>query len=113
MADDQGAGPHRPGLPVEPSGRSTDAQLAQLRDNLLSGFGQGADAQQVRAHTRDRRRADATISVFEQARTPDIDRPTMSGAAPRSRRGISALKAAVAGFLCGVLLTLSLRRRTR
>ncbi|MEO5833199.1 MAG: hypothetical protein ABIR83_07480 [Nakamurella sp.] len=113
MAYHRGTGPQRPGLPVEPGGRSANAQLAQLRDNLLGGFGQGADAEQVRAHTRDRRRADATTSVFEQARSSDTDRPTMPGPAPRSRRGTPGLTAAVGGFLCGVLLTSTVRRRTR
>jgi len=113
MAHHGSAGPHQSGQPVEPGGRSPDAQLAQLRDNLLGGFGQGADAEQVQAHTRDRRRADATPSVFERARTSNTEGPTMSDAAQRSRRGTSPPLAAVGGFLLGVLLTLRLRRRTQ
>jgi len=113
MARHGTAGPHQSGQPVEPGGSSPEAQLAQLRDNLLGGFGRGADAEQVQAHTRDRRRADATPSVFERARTSNLGGPTSSDAAPKSRRGTSPPLAAVGGFLLGVLLTVRLRRRTR
>jgi len=112
MAHHDTAGPQQSGQPAEP-GRSPDAQLRQLRDDLLGGFGQGADTEQVQAHTRDRRRADATPSVFERARTSNTEGPTSSDAAPKSRRGTSPSKAAVGGFLLGVLLTVRLRRRTR
>lgn len=113
MAHHGTAGPQQSGQPVEPGGSSPEAQLAQLRDNLLGGFGQGADAEQVQAHTRDRRRADATPSIFERARTSNTEGPIMSNAAQRSRRGTSPPRAAVGGFLLGVLLTLRLRRRTQ
>lgn len=110
MTHRETAGPHRSPQRVEPGGRSADAQLTQLRLSLLGGFGQGADAEQVQAHTRDRQRADATPSLFERARTSNTEGPTMSDAAQRSRSGTSPPLAAVGGFLLGVLLTLHLRR---
>ena len=113
VAHHDNAGPDPSEAGVESGGGNPDARLALLREDLLGGFGQGADTEQVQAHTRDRPPADATPPLFERARTSNTEDPTSFGVTPTSRRGPSPLKAAIGGFLLGVLLTLRLWRRTR
>ncbi len=112
MAHDDTAGPHASDAREHPGGPTPDTQLTVLRNNLLGGFGPGADTDQIQAHTRDRPWADAAPSVFERARTSNVDGMITSDAAPPARRGPSPSRAAVAGFLLGVLLILRLRRPT-
>jgi hypothetical protein len=110
--EDNGMTHHRSTGPtaVQQDPLSADARLTQLRADLLGGFGQGADTEQVQAHTRDRPPADAAPPLFERARTATTEAPMTYGGGSGGRRVRSSPKAALGGFLLGVLLTLRLRR---
>lgn len=110
MTHHRSTGPIPPPPPVQQDPRSADVRLAQLRQDLLGGFGQGADAEQVRVHTRDRPPADAAPPLFERARTSTTELPIATDRGSDGRRGRPSPRAAVVAFLIGVLVTLRLRR---